>query len=283
MSKTKIWITGAKGQLGTAIYNQLDYHKYTVVTTDIDLDITDYDEVASYMKVTKPNVVINCAGMTDLKTCEENMIDAYKVNAIGPRNLAAATRSANAKFIQISTDDVFNGKNRDALNEFDVVSPITVYGKSKLAGETFVRELNPKHIIIRSSWIYGDGKHNFVSVLLNQAKTRTNIQLPSDQFSTPTSATELAKFIIHLLETKEYGTYHASCEGFCSRYEFGVEILRLAGIENVTLEPVLSNSTTIEGRGRYTILDNLMMKLTDNYEMPAWKDALSDYMKTINK
>jgi dTDP-4-dehydrorhamnose reductase len=284
MNKTKIWIAGANGQLGTAICNQLDYSKYTLLSTDIDLDITDLDAVTSYVNMTHPNVVINCAGMTDLEECEKNMIQAYKVNAIGARNLSAASRAIGAKFVQFSTDDVFDGRRQVALNEFDSVFPVTVYGKSKLAGETFVRELNPKHLIIRSSWIYGDGEHNFVSRILEEAKTNSVIKVPSDQFSTPTSAIEVAKFILHLLETNEYGTYHASCEGMCSRYEFAKVILKLAGITDVTVEPILSSSNdSVLSRGRYTILDNLMMKITDSYEMPAWRDALADYINNLKK
>lgn len=284
MNKTKIWIAGANGQLGTAICDQIDYDKYALLSTDIDLDITDLDAVNSYVNMTHPNVIINCAGMTDLNACEEDPIQAYRVNAIGARNLCAASRSISAKFVQISTDDVFDGKLQVALNEFDAVNPLTIYGKSKLAGESFVRELNPKHIIIRSSWIYGNGKNNFVSHILEESKTKSVIQVPSDQFSTPTSASELAKFILHLLETNEYGTFHASCEGMCSRYEFAKVILKLAGITNVTIEPAFSTATeSVTGRSRYTILDNLMMKLTDCYEMPAWRDALADYIDNLNK
>lgn len=284
MNKTKMWIAGANGQLGTAICNQIDYTKYTLLSTDTDLDITNLEDVTSYINMTHPNVIINCAGMTDLEECEKDMIQAYKVNAIGARNLCSASRSIGAKFVQISTDDVFDGMHQVALNEFDNVFPITIYGKSKLAGENFVRELNPKHLIIRSSWIYGNGENNFVSHILKEAKTKSVIQVPSDQFSTPTSAKELAKFILHLLETNEYGTYHASCEGMCSRYEFAKVILKLAGITDVTIEPVLSTSgESVVSRGRYTILDNLMMKLTDSYEMPQWRDALSDYINSLNK
>lgn len=282
MAKTKIWIAGANGQLGTAICNQMDYNKYNLLSTDIDLDITDWEAVSSYANMTHPDVIINCAGITDLAACEEDPIQAYKVNAIGARNLSAIARAVHAKFVQISTDDVFDGRCQTALNEFDNVLPITVYGKSKLAGEKFVKELNPKHLIIRSSWIYGDGKNNFVSQLLKEAKENKTLQIASDQVSTPTSANELAKFVMHLLETNEYGTYHASCEGMCSRYEFAKEILSLAGMDDVTVEPVLSPATgSVSGRGRYTILENLMMKLTDCYEMPDWKVALAEYMSTL--
>ncbi|MDO4941994.1 MAG: dTDP-4-dehydrorhamnose reductase [Lachnospiraceae bacterium] len=286
MSKTKIWVTGAKGQVGKAICKEADKLTYVIYSTDRDLDITDMTEVSTFAHSFRPNIIINCAGMTDLTLCEENPLDAYRVNAIGARNLAAVSRAVGAKFVQISTDDVFDGVRQVSLNEFDTVMPITVYGKSKLAGETLVRELNPKHLIIRSSWIYGDGSHNFVSHLLETAKTRDTIQVPNDQFSCPTSAIELARCILALIETNEYGIFHASCEGMTSRYNFAKKIIKLAGLsDTVTIEPVIAASTNvgIVNRSRYTILDNLMLKLTGTYEMPAWEDALNEYMATIKK
>lgn len=286
MTKTKIWITGSKGQVGKAIRKLAKANDYSVYSSDKDLDITDVNEVNSYVKAYRPNVIINCAGITDLKTCEEDPYDAYRVNAIGARNLAAAAQAIGAKFIQMSTDDVFDGTNQAALNEFDAVNPITVYGKSKLAGETLVRELNPKHIIIRSSWIYGNGSNNFVSQLLKRAETESTIQIPNDQFSCPTSANELAKCILKLIETNEYGVFHASCEGVVSRYQFAKKIIEYAGLaDKVSIEPVIATAINkgIVDRSRYTILDNMMLKLTGAYEMPNWELALAEYMNSLKK
>ena len=158
--KLRIWITGANGQLGRALLRQMKQEEtlHNVLTTDMDVDITDMQQVSRYAGSTRPNVIINCAGMTDVAACEADMVGAYKVNALGARNVAAAARMVDAKIIQLSTDDVFSGERQDALTEFDAAVPNTVYGKSKLAGEMLVRELNPKHLVIRSSWMYGDGK-----------------------------------------------------------------------------------------------------------------------------
>ena len=284
MNNAKIWIVGARGQVGRAIYEEIDSLRHVIYDTDKDLDITSMKEVESYVHSLRPNVVINCAGMTDLTQCEDNPLDAYRVNAIGARNLSAASRAIGAKFVQISTDDVFDGKEQALLNEFDPTMPVTVYGKSKLAGETLVRELNPKHLIIRSSWIYGDGANNYVSHVLKLAKTQKVIRAANDQFSTPTSAKELAKCILALLDSNEYGIFHASCEGITSRYNFAREIIRLAGLEQqVKIEPVFvaDSHSGVLSRSRYTVLDNLMLKLTGVYQMPAWEDALREYMKTI--
>ena len=132
---------------------------------------------------------------------------------------------------------MFDGTAKRPLTEFDQVNPRTVYGKSKLAGENFVRGLAPRHMIVRSSWIYGKTKNNFVSYILEGLLTEDTIYVPVDQISTPTSAAELAKFIVKLIGSEEYGVYHASCEGMCSRYEFAKEIVRLSG-KKVNIEPL---------------------------------------------
>lgn len=144
MSKTKVWIIGANGRLGSTISDALDRMEYNVLTSDLDVDITDMDSVTAFMDMSHPAVVINCAGYNTHDWAEEDMVKAFRVNAIGARNVASASRKVGAKLIHMSTDDVFDGQGSAPLTEFDVATPDTVFGKSKLAGENFVRELNPK-------------------------------------------------------------------------------------------------------------------------------------------
>lgn len=278
MGRTKVWITGAKGRLGSTITKMLDYTEYIIYTSDLDVDISDIEQVMSYIEVSRPDIVINCAGYSDEALCEKNQVMAYKVNALGARNVAAATRKIGAKIIHISTDDVFGGEARKELTEFDMANPNSVYGKSKLAGENFVRELNPRHLIIRSSWVYGGegSTRDFVHQILQKAKIEPVISVPNDQISSPTSARALGEFILELLRTREYGIYHASCEGSCTRYEFAKTILKCAGIKNVKIQA----SFTEEGsrKAKCTLLRNLMMEITQLYQMPHWKDELEEYM-----
>ena len=181
--------SGAKGQLGSAVREMLEQGgAHELLTTDRDVDITDLERVCAYTDGNAPDVIINCAGLTDLAVCERHVEDAYRVNALGARNLAIAAKRTDAKLIHISTDDVFDGTAKKPLTEFDHVNPRTVYGKSKLAGEDFVRELASRHVIVRSSWIYGDTKNNFVSYILEGLLTEDTIFVPVDQVSTPTSA-----------------------------------------------------------------------------------------------
>lgn len=210
-----------------------------------------------------------------MQTCEENPEEAYKINAIGARNLATAARRIDAKFIQISTDDVFGGDEDKAFCEFDDPHPTTMYGKSKYAGEKLVRELTDKHVIVRSSWLYGVGSYDFVDRVLDTAAKEGAVHLPEDEISSPTSAEALAGFIDCLMHSREYGLFHASCDGSCSRAEYAREILRLAGKENV---PVTSASENTALRPRFTLLDNMMLRITGLYQMPDWHDALSEYM-----
>ena len=279
-SRKCVWVAGSTGSLGSEICRQIPVEDYELLKTDLDVDITDLKTVTHFMDMHRPEVVINCAGFTDLEACERDMVSAYKVNTLGARNMASAARKIGAKIIYISTDDVFAGTAAKTLTEFDIPTPSSVYGKSKLAGENMVRELNPKHLIIRSSWVYGRSSGTYVENLLNEAKTKSVIQVPNDQISSPTSAHVLAKFIVSLLESTEYGIYHASCEGSCTRYEFARTILEMAGITNVTIEPGLLEVIGRPTEVRCTLLRNLMMEMTGIYQMPHWKDALNEYMNS---
>lgn len=273
-----IWIAGSSGNLGAEICSQIPVETYELLKTDLDVDITDLKTVTQFMDMHRPEVVINCAGFTDPEACEQDMVSAYKVNALGARNLATAARKIGAKIIYISTDDVFAGLNTSTLTEFDTPTPMSVYGKSKLAGENLVRELNPKHLIIRSSWVYGSAHGTFIGKLLKEIQTSSVVQVPNDQISSPTSARALAGFVVSLLESTEYGIYHAACEGSCTRYEFARTFLEMAGFKDITVEAGLLEKLGKASEVRCTLLRNLMMEMTGIYRMPHWKDALQEYV-----
>ena len=154
-----------------------------------------------------------------------------------------------------------------------------MYGKSKYAGEKLVRELTDKHVIVRSSWLYGAGADDFVDQVLQAAARGETVRLPEDEISSPTSADALAGFIEYLVGAREYGLYHASCEGACSRAEFAREILRLSGFADSVVEPAAADETL---RPRFTLLDNMMMRITGIYHMPDWREALGMYLSERN-
>lgn len=273
----KIWITGASGHVGSALVRLLDCSQYEIFATDIgDVDITDLKAVRNYCRSCSPDVIINCAGLTDLQTCEQDPDRAYLVNALGARNLAQEAHNIGTKIIQISTDDVFGIGRNAPYNEFDPVSPRSIYGRSKAAGEQFVKDLNPRHVIMRSSWVYGTGR-DFINDVLNAVKNGGILHVASNQISSPTSAKELAKIILHFIENDIYGTYHAVCKGLCSRYDYAREILELSGsTDKLQVEPFIDESCT---RPRYSVLDNLMLRISGIEEPKEWKEALAEYIR----
>lgn len=272
----KIWITGAEGHIGTALLQLLEGVEYELFPTDIhEVDITKIEEVAQFMHVNRPDVVINCAGLTDVEVCEKNIDEAYRVNTIGVRNVALVANEVNAKVIQISTDDVFDKESKVPYNEFDQVHPRTVYGKSKEAGEKILTQLLNRFVIIRSSWIYGIGR-DFVDEVLSNVGKVEKMEVPNNQYAAPTSAKELAKVICHFIDNEEYGLYHVVCPGGCSRYEFARTILEYAGkTGQLELYPVVIEESE---RPTYSVLDNMMLRLTGIEEPKEWKVALKEYL-----
>ena len=272
----KIWITGAEGHIGTALLDLLEGVEYQLLPTDIkEVDITKIDEVTQFVHVNRPDVVINCAGMTDVQECENNVDEAYRVNAIGVRNVALAANEVNAKVIQISTDDVFDKESRVPYNEFDNVHPRTIYGKSKEAGEKILTQLLNRFVIIRSSWIYGIGR-DFVDEVLRNVGQGKKMEVPNNQYAAPTSAKELAKVIRYFIDNEEYGLYHVVCPGSCSRYEFARTILEYSGkAGELDLYPVVIEDSA---RPTYSVLDNMMLRLTGIEEPKEWKTALKEYL-----
>ncbi|MGN1166768.1 MAG: dTDP-4-dehydrorhamnose reductase [Lachnospiraceae bacterium] len=278
----KVWIVGANGQIGTAINEELDPLNMQVFDTDKEeLDITQTEEVLNFGEINRPDVIINCAAITDTELCEKEPELAYRVNALGARNLSIVARKIGAKVVQLSTDDVFDGEKEVPYSEFDDTNPRTVYGCSKRAGENYVKEFTHKHFIIRSNWVYGKGE-NFVNRILREADEEGPVTVASDQYGSPTSAKDLARIILYLIHTNEYGTYHATCQGTCSRYEFAEEIIRLAG-KKAELQAVPSQESKSAARPDYTVLDNFILRIIDVYEMPEWKTSLKEYINEYMK
>lgn len=272
MSKNMIWITGADGHVGHALKKLLPEGGYNLLCTDRkDVDVTDAQAVMLYADMNRPDIIINCAALTDPEKCADNPEEAYKVNTIGARNVAAAAQRINAKVIQISTDDVFDGKNEEPYNEFDIPVPRSIYGKSKLAGENMVSSLCPRHIIIRSSWIYGTG-FDFVDTFMN---AEDSLEVSINESAVPTSAKELAKAIISLLNGSNYGIFHVVCTGGAvSRYEYAKMLKKMTG-KDIELIPVTSNG---KSRPVYSVLDNMMLRISGIAEPKNWIEALSEFL-----
>lgn len=285
----KIIITGCNGQLGRAINNLYAGNtEYELINTDFgvdgvkSLDISNLDMVMEMARAEKPYAIINCAAMTNVDGCEVQQDLAYRINALGPRNLAIASSETGSKLVHVSTDYVFAGNGTKPYIEFDAPAPKSMYGASKLAGEEFVKQFADKFFIVRTAWLYGDGK-NFVKTMLRLSENHDTVSVVNDQVGSPTSADELAKALAFLLPTENYGLFHGTCEGVCSWADFTKEIFRLAG-KSTVVNPVTSaqykemNPNSAD-RPAYSVLENYMLKLTSDFMFADWHDAIAKYLK----
>jgi len=296
----KILITGSNGQLGNELQKIVSTGKAEigsvseeiknaeVFAMDVDiLDITNLEQVKKVLNEVKPDVVINCAAATNVDGCEANQDLAFKINSLGPRNLAMVAEELGAKIVQVSTDYVFSGVGEAPLKECDLVAPVSVYGKTKLLGEEFVRDFSTKYYIVRTAWLYGYVGHNFVYTMMKLGKDRDTLNVVNDQLGNPTHANDLAYHILKLIQTEEYGVYHCTGKGECSWYNFASEIMKLSG-RNCTVNPCTSEEyksmyPNSADRPAYSSLDNMMLRCTIGDEMRDWKDALKTFMDNVEK
>lgn len=275
----KVVITGAKGQLGLELSKQLEIeNKYEIIATDRDeLNIIDINSVNEFLLNNKPDVVINCAAHTAVDLCETDEENAYKINAIGPRNLAIVCEKIGAKLVQVSTDYVFDGNGTRPYREDDITCPNSIYGTSKLMGENFVREFCSRYFVVRTAWLYGEG-NNFVRTMLKLAETNSELNVVNDQLGSPTSTVDLAKAIIDLISTEHYGVYHGTCEGQCSWYDFAKKIFEIKNID-IKVNPVTSEEFKRPApRPAYSVLDNFMFKLVGLNSFRNWEESLKEYL-----
>ena len=274
----KILLTGSRGQLGIELIRQLNSYNYQIIETDVhNLDISNEKKVYELVLKEKPEIIINCAAYTNVDGCEANDQAAFGVNAIGARNLSTAAFNVGAKIVQVSTDYVFDGTGNTPKREYDKTNPQSIYGISKELGEVLVRQTNPRHFILRTAWLYGEG-NNFVRTMLKLAQEKPEINVVNDQLGSPTSTVDLARCIINIVRTESYGTYHATCEGQCSWYDFAKKIFELKGI-NIKVNPITSEELSRPApRPKYSVLDNFMLKLIGMNSFRTWEEAIEEYL-----
>ncbi len=282
----KVLVIGANGQLGADLCKAIQ-HFELIPLTHADIEITDIGSVKKVFNKHKPDAIINTAAYLRVDDCESNQDKAFLVNALGARNVAVAAQELSAKLIHMSTDYVFGGETEsraEPYTEFDAPFPSNLYGKSKLAGENFVRHLCHKHFIIRSSGLFGiagsSGKGgNFVETMLGLAKDRDELRVVNDQVFSPTYTGDLAQKIAQLITTEYYGIFHITNKGACSWYEFTCEILKLAGLKTRVVSITSEQYPQKAQRPGYSILDNYHLRLLKMDDMRTWQKALADYMR----
>lgn len=248
-----------------------------------DLNITNLKEVLDFICKFKPDIIVNCAAYTNVDKCESDMDMAFKVNSLGPRNLAMAAEKVGAKLLHVSTDYVFNGQGNIPFKEYDLPQPVSVYGKTKLLGEQYVRENCSRYFIVRTAWVYGYYGKNFVYTIMKVGKEKGHLDVVDDQRGNPTNAEDLAHHILKILLTEEYGIYNCTGTGECSWYDFAREIINLSKI-NCTVSPITSdNLGRAAKRPAFSSLDNMMLRATVGDEMRPWEEAIKEFINNMNK
>ena len=294
----KVFVTGVGGQLGFDVMNRLKAKGHEPIGSDIldssdfsnyvKLDITDENAVKSVLCDIKPDVVIHCAAWTavDAAEDEENTEKVFKINAKGTENIAKVCKELDCKMVYISTDYVFDGQGETPWDpDCKDYAPLSVYGKSKLEGEKAVSSILDKYFIVRIAWVFGLNGKNFIKTMLNVGAKYDTVRVVCDQIGTPTYTLDRARLLVDMVETEKYGYYHATNEGgYISWYDFTCEIFRQAGY-NTKVVPVTTEEYGISKAARpfNSRLDKSKLVKNGFEPLPDWKDALSRYLKEIEK
>lgn len=273
----RIYITGAKGQLGRALMRRLAHH--TLLGADLpEVDLTDLNAARSSMAAFRPEVVIHTAAYTDVDGAVRNPDLAYRVNALGTRNVAVASDSVGAALLAISTNEVFDGTKTEPYLEFDATRAINPYAKSKLAAEQFIRDLTTRFYIVRTAWLYGLGGNNFVKKIIARADSDGKLRVVTDEVGSPTYTEDLVSAIEQLTVTGAYGIYHFTNDGACSRFEFAQEILKQSGRGHIPIEPItLADFSRPSTPPAYAPLRNFCGAQI-GITLRPWQGALADYL-----
>ncbi|MCC6629736.1 MAG: dTDP-4-dehydrorhamnose reductase [Chloroflexi bacterium] len=276
----RIAITGSSGQLGRALMARLPVGHEVLGLTRTNLDITDLDAALAVLADFRPEVVIHAAAHTNVDECEAEPETAYRVNALGTRNLAVGAARCGAALVYVSTNYVFDGEAAAPYHEWASTNPVSVYGASKLAGETAARELTGgRFYVVRTAWVYAETGRNFVNTMLRLAATQPELRVVADQYGQPTYAADLAAAIAELIQSPAYGTYHLTNVGACTWHDWAVETLRLAGQAETPVHPIPAAAYRRPARPpAYGVLTNWNGAAIDITLRP-WQEALADCLR----
>ena len=282
-----ILVTGANGQLGSEMQRLGAVSPNNYIFTDAaELDVTDAGAVRRAAEQTRAEAIVNCAAYTDVERAEENEAAADLLNRLAPANLAAAAAATGATLIHISTDYVFDGRAHTPYTEQAPTAPLSVYGRTKLAGEQAVEASGCSYLILRTAWLYSAFGNNFLKTMLRLTAERESLKVVFDQIGTPTYAGDLALAIFSIIESERYagneGVYHFTDEGVCSWYDFATEIAAAAGHDSCRIIPChTSEFPTKAQRPAYSVLDKTKIKTTFQMDIPHWREAMIYCLKQI--
>jgi len=274
----RIFITGSRGQLGTALWKRLSAD-HTLEAGDLpDWDMTDPGGAAQRIIDFAPDVVIHAAAMTNVDYAAEHPEEAVRVNGIGTYNVVMACREVGAALVHVSTNEVFDGQASRPYQEYDARRPINPYGYSKFVAEQVVERFAPQYAIVRTAWLYGPNGVNFIHKILQRARAGQALRVVTDEVGSPTYVCDLADGIARLVELERPGVFHLVNAGACSRYEFAQEIVRLAGLD-VPIEPITSDAfKRASTPPPYAPLDNVFAAAL-GVSLRPWQEVLAEYIR----
>jgi dTDP-4-dehydrorhamnose reductase len=281
----RVAVVGANGQLGQDVCQAFSAEQDEVITLNhSDVEITALESVQLALERIRPDLVINAAAFSNVDRCESEPMTAFAANALGARNVARAADGVGAVLVHISTDYVFDGRQKIPYTEDDPVAPLNVYGNTKLAGEYFVRAAARRHFIVRVSAIYGHhpcrgkGGLNFVELMLKLAREKKEVRVVDDEFVSPTPTVQIARQLVALSRSPDYGLYHATCEGSCSWFEFAAAIFDLTRTK-VAMERARPGEFPAKApRPKYSVLENKALKSRSLNVFTHWKEGLESYL-----
>lgn len=283
----KVLVTGAKGQLGSDVMKELSVRGIDGVGVDVqEMDITDADACRRVISAEAPDAVIHCAAYTAVDAAEEQVALCERINADGTRNVAEVCKDLDIKLMYISTDYVFNGGGERPWQPDDLREPLNEYGKSKYEGELAVEERLTRYFTIRIAWVFGLKGKNFVKTMLRLGEQNGEVSVVDDQIGSPTYTPDLAVLLVDMIQTEQYGRYHATNEGLCSWYEFAKEIFRQAGMESVKVTPVSTEDylrmyPNQARRPMNSRISKARLEEKGFNRLPSWQDALKRYLAAI--
>jgi len=280
----KVLVTGVKGQLGHDVIEELEKRDHTYVGVDIEeMDITDYETTREVIGNAGVQAVIHCAAYTAVDAAEENVEICRKVNVLGTENIAKVCGELGLKMVYLSTDYVFHGQGEAPWKPEDPKAPLNVYGQSKYDGELAVQKYTDQYFIVRTAWVFGLNGNNFINTMLKLGESRPEVNVVDDQAGSPTYTKDLAVLLVDMVETEQYGVYHATNEGYVTWYGFAIEIFAQAGLD-VKVNPV-DSSGFLQKAKRPTNSRLNKDKLEENgfQRLPVWQDALHRYLQETGR
>ena len=272
-------VTGAGGMLGRDLVSVLEAEHEVMARDLADFDVTDHDATVRAVSEARPEVVVHLAAFTDVEACEDNRQQAFRLNALGSMNVAAGAREVGAYLVYLSTDYVFDGRKSEPYLEIDEPRPLNFYGLTKLYGERYVRELTTRHLIVRTSWLFGPNGRNFVDTIVAKASRGTRLIVVSDQRGCPTYTLDLAKGIAAVVAKGLEGVVHITNTGSTTWYDLARLALELAGIAAPVEQVSSGQYPTKARRPAYSVLASLVLEPSGIGALPSWQDGVKDHLR----